>query len=221
MQIHPQLHAFLWDSVTANNCNTYLIDGPARVLIDPGHMAHFNHVRQGLANLGLDLPDIDLILCTHAHPDHIEAVQLFKDLPTLTAIHNRDWTLAKQMEEQINSLLNLNLEDFAPDFFLTDGDLEVKGMHFKVIYSPGHSPGSVAFYWPGAEALITGDVLFAGGVGRTDLPGGNGHQLKESILALSEIAAASLLPGHGPLIQGKSDVRMNFKQLQQVWFQYI
>jgi glyoxylase-like metal-dependent hydrolase (beta-lactamase superfamily II) len=221
MQITPRLHAFLWDSMTANNCNTYFIDGPTRILIDPGHTAHFDHVLHGLDQLGVDLADIGLIICTHAHPDHIEAVQLFKDLQALTAIHVQDWSLAKQMEEQIHSLLKLNLDDFAPDFFLSDGELHIEDLVLKVIHSPGHSPGSIALYWPEEEALITGDVLFEEGVGRTDLPGGNGKQLKESIDALSQLNVATLLPGHGPLIQGKNNVKLNFKQLQQVWFQYI
>jgi glyoxylase-like metal-dependent hydrolase (beta-lactamase superfamily II) len=125
------------------------------------------------------------------------------------------------MEEQINSLLNLNLEDFAPDFFLAEGNLQVDKLALEIIHTPGHSPGSVAIFWPEEEVLFTGDVLFAEGVGRTDLPGGNGHQLKESIVTLSKRDSTAVLPGHGPLIQGKADVRMNFKQLQQVWFQYV
>jgi len=71
MRICHQLHAFLWKSMTVNNCNTYFIDGPTRILIDPGHVAQFDHVVHGLKELGLTPKDIDLIICTHAHPDHI------------------------------------------------------------------------------------------------------------------------------------------------------
>jgi glyoxylase-like metal-dependent hydrolase (beta-lactamase superfamily II) len=78
MKIANNLHAFIWQSMTANNCNAYFIDGPTRVLIDPGHRALFEHVERGLGDLGLKTDDIDLIVCTHAHPDHLEAVQLFK-----------------------------------------------------------------------------------------------------------------------------------------------
>ncbi|MBW2158037.1 MAG: MBL fold metallo-hydrolase, partial [Deltaproteobacteria bacterium] len=73
----------MWESMSANNCNTYLIDGPTRILIDPGHRHLFDHVNQGLMELNLTLEDIGLIICTHAHPDHMEAVQLFNKIPTL------------------------------------------------------------------------------------------------------------------------------------------
>ena len=83
MKLTENLHAFIWQSMTTNNCNAYLIDGPKRVLIDPGHRALFDHVQMGLKQLQLTIDDIDLIICTHAHPDHLEAVPLFRDKPAL------------------------------------------------------------------------------------------------------------------------------------------
>ena len=62
MQIVNNLHAFVWQSPTANNCNAYFIDGPCRVLIDPGHRALFEHVDLGLKELGLNTDDIDLVV---------------------------------------------------------------------------------------------------------------------------------------------------------------
>ena len=76
MKITNNLHAFVWESMTTNNCNSYLIGGSARVLIDPGHSRLFDHVELGLKELGLTTSDIGLVICTHAHPDHIEGVQL-------------------------------------------------------------------------------------------------------------------------------------------------
>ena len=81
MQITNNLHAFIWDSMTVNNCCTYLIDGPKPILIDPGHAHLFGHVESGLDKLGLAIEDIGLVVCTHGHPDHIEAVQLFQETP--------------------------------------------------------------------------------------------------------------------------------------------
>jgi len=75
------------------------------------------------------------------------------------------------------------------DFYLGEGDLEVGEHRFQILHTPGHSPGSVSVYWPERKALFTGDVLFPGGLGRTDLPGGNGAQLKESIRRLAELDA--------------------------------
>ena len=76
MELTPNLHAFLWTMAGANNCNTYLIRAKEKtILIDPGHMAHFDHVRKDLQRIGLSLEKIDLVIGTHAHPDHIEAVR--------------------------------------------------------------------------------------------------------------------------------------------------
>ena len=98
MQITTNVHAFIWQSTTANNCNSYLIDGPTRVLIDPGHSALFDHVRQGLMELGLTLDDIGLIIGTHGHPDHMEAAELFKEKTALVTLHKQDWLFLKVME---------------------------------------------------------------------------------------------------------------------------
>ena len=62
MKIVNNLHAFIWQSLTTNNCNAFFIDGPTRVLIDPGHRALFEHVEGGLRDLGLKTDDIDLII---------------------------------------------------------------------------------------------------------------------------------------------------------------
>ena len=81
MNVFNNLHAFVWQSMTANNCNTYLIDGPSRVLIDPGHSRLFDHVAGGLRQLELVIKDIDVLICTHAHPDHIETGSRVDDAP--------------------------------------------------------------------------------------------------------------------------------------------
>ncbi|MDM8522901.1 MBL fold metallo-hydrolase [Desulfococcaceae bacterium HSG8] len=206
--------------MTKNNCNTYLIDGPTRVLIDPGHADLFDHVHKNLSELGIGLEDIGVVICTHAHPDHIEAVQLFDDEPALTAIHETDWQMIESMDEYVRAF-GIRPEMIAPDFFLKEGELSINGIDFKIIHTPGHSPGSVSLYWPEQKALFTGDVVFREGLGRTDLPGGNGSILKESITRLSELDAEWILPGHGDIISGADDVRGNFDQLKQFWFGYI
>jgi glyoxylase-like metal-dependent hydrolase (beta-lactamase superfamily II) len=104
---------------------------------------------------------------------------------------------------------------------LGSGDLNVKGIELKVVPSPGHSPGSVALYWPARKALFSGDVLFRDGLGRTDLPGGNGAILKQSIKQLESLDSEWLLPGHGEILQGAAGVRSNFKKVEEFWFNYI
>lgn len=217
IQIHDHLYAFIWESMTVNNCNTYLIDGPTRILIDPGHERLFEHVEKGLKSLGLGMDDIGLVICTHAHPDHIEAVKFFKNTPALFAIHEEEWKLIQSVEKYFN----IDIHSFSPNFFLKQGELNVKGLDFHVIHTPGHSPGSISLYWPDVKALFTGDVIFKEALGRTDLPGGNGATLKQSITQLSELGAEFLLSGHGDVVSGEDEVRKNFDHVMRVWFNYI
>ncbi len=88
----------------------------------------------------------------------------------------------------------------------------------QVIHTPGHSPGSVSLYWHEKKALFTGDVVFKQGVGRTDLPGGNGEILKESIKRLSHLDVEEMLPGHGEIVSGGELVKTNFQEIERLWF---
>lgn len=220
MQIVTDIHAFTWESMVANNCNSYFIDGPTRILIDPGHIQHFDHVRKGLENLDTKLEGIDLIICTHAHPDHIEAVRLFKAAPALITIHEKEWQFLKGMENHITAM-GISLDSFSPDFFLKEGDLAVNGIDLKIFHTPGHSPGGISLYWPKHKALFTGDLIFKDGIGRTDLPGGDGALLKASIKRLADLDVEWVLPGHGAIVSGENEVKSNFDHIQRYWFAYI
>ena len=222
MELSPNLHAFLWSSPQTNNCNTYLIRSPEKtILIDPGHAPYFDHVRQNLDQLGLSLEAIDLILCTHAHPDHIEAVHLFKGTSALFALHLAEWRFAQELAPRLNASMPVNLADYAPDFFLSEGDLNVGDIHLEIHHTPGHSPGAVCLYWPKEKALFTGDLIFKNGLGRTDLPGGNGAQLKESIQRMAGLDAEWLLSGHGDVLSGAAVIKANFAQVERNWFGYL
>lgn len=222
MELTPNLHAFLWTSSHANNCNSYLIRSPEKhILIDPGHAAYFDHVRQGLRQLGLTTADIDLVVCTHAHPDHIEAVRLLDGAQTLFALHAAEWRMVQEMAPYLKAAMDLDPAQFAPDLFLTEGALQVGDIGMEIYHTPGHAPGALTLYWPMEKALITGDLIFKGGLGRTDLPGGDGGQLKESIRRMGALDAAWLLSGHGDVVSGAEAVKANFSQVAQAWFGYL
>ncbi len=222
MQLAPNLHAFLWDSISANNCNTYLITaGGKNILIDPGHAPYFDHVRRGLSEIGLAVKDIDLIICTHAHPDHIEAVPLFSGTQALFAIHAADWNLIRDMARYEGASMTKYLTSVSPDFFLKEGELKVGNVTLEVFHTPGHSPGSVTLFWRATGALFTGDLIFKDGLGRTDVPGGNGSELKASIRRMADLPAEWLLSGHGQVVSGASQVKANFEQVERAWFGYV
>ena len=222
MELTSGLHAFLWTSPGANNCNTYLVHSTTKnILIDPGHAAHFDHVSRALQQQALSVDDIDLIICTHAHPDHLEAVSLFRDTPALFTLHSAEWRLVVDMAAYLRSAMNFDPDKYAPDFFLKAGELKVGDIELTVLHTPGHSPGSISLHWPAGGALFTGDVIFNNGLGRTDLPGGDGEQLKNSIRKLSAVNARWLLSGHGEPVAGADAVKANFEQVEQMWVPYI
>lgn len=219
MKIVDGLHGFMWDSLEENNCNTYFIDGPARVLIDPGHLHLFVHVESRLRQLGLTVGDIDLVIATHAHPDHLEAVRAFNGTRALFAMHEEDWLLMKERGSYLGAALDLDA--YTPAFFLREGVLDIKGLKFRIIHTPGHSPGSISLFWEKEKALFSGDVIFRDGLGRTDLPGGDSETLKQSIRNLSNLDVEWLLPGHGNAVAGAAKVRANFDRVEEFWFRYL
>ena len=222
MELTPSLHAFLWTSTGANNCNTFLIRSAKKnILVDPGHAPYFEHVRQGLRLLDLALDDIDLVIGTHAHPDHIEAVRLFTRPPALFALHADEWQLVEEAAPHLRAVLNFDPEGLTPDFFLAEGNLQVGDIELQVFHTPGHAPGAITLYWPQEKALLTGDLIFKGGLGRTDLPGGDGGKLKASIRQMAALEADWLLYGHGDVIRGSEAVRENFAGVERTWFDYI
>ena len=222
MELTPNLHAFLWTSPGANNCNSYLLRSAEKtILVDPGHSAYFDHVNRGMERLGLSPEDIDLVIGTHAHPDHIEAVERFADYESLFSLHAAEWQLVETMAPILKPSMDVDLSRLAPNFFLEEGNLTVGDIALEVYHTPGHSPGAVTLYWPQEKALFTGDLIFKGGLGRTDLPGGDGRQLKESIRRVGALDAAWLLSGHGDVVSGGEAVKENFSQVERAWFGYV
>lgn len=213
MEIAKDLHAFVWTGARANNANTYLITGSKKILIDPGHLQLFDHVKAGLARLDLTPNDMDCVLITHAHADHIEAAGTLRN-PTLLA-------MSREARDFLQTHGGRRANRLEPDFFLAEGDLRIGDTTIEVIATPGHSPGSLCFYWPDRRALFTGDVIFSQSIGRTDLPGGSGRLLKKSIQRLSTLDVDCLLPGHGAPVVEPDAVRENFRLVAEKWFSYL
>jgi glyoxylase-like metal-dependent hydrolase (beta-lactamase superfamily II) len=180
----------------AENC--YLVaDTRTReaVIVDPGE-----EPAMFLAELDTRAWSLKGIWLTHAHIDHvlgIPAVRARHDVPIL--LHPEDRSLYQHADRQAE-WFGIRLEPLPdPDHSLTHGEtVAVGGFDFDVRHTPGHSPGSVSFV--GQGVVLSGDALFAGSIGRTDLPGGDLATLLLSIqrqlLTLPD--STEVLSGHGP-----------------------
>ncbi len=145
------------------------------------------------------------VIDTHSHIDHVAANRAVKEryrAPLL--IHRRDAPGLCEPDLNLSSLGLGRLDSPPADRELDDGDeIRIGSLSLKVIATPGHSPGSISLLWarePGPAVIFTGDTLFAGGVGRTDFPGGSLEDLVASIrdrlLVFPDDTV--ILPGHGP-----------------------
>jgi hydroxyacylglutathione hydrolase len=219
MEVTNRIFAFPWLDLTVNNCNTYFLHGQKRILVDPGHHHLFQSVEDHLSHLSLSVQDIDVVIITHAHPDHMESAQRFIETNALVAMHQLDMEFVREMTPHYTAAFENR--GFEPHIMLQEGDLQIGDIGLQVLHTPGHSPGSICLYWAEEKALITGDLIFNQGIGRTDLPGGNGHALKESIKKASALDVEILLPGHGDFIRGRDAVRKNFEDVESFWFAYI
>jgi glyoxylase-like metal-dependent hydrolase (beta-lactamase superfamily II) len=213
MKILDGLYGFIWQSASENNCNSFFVDGAKKILIDPGHRHLFQHVKRGLAQIETTPEQIDVVLVTHGHPDHLEMVGSFGP--------STRWAMSRIDYEFVMKYIGSHMEFPAPAFFLQEGDLVIGDKTFRVILTPGHSPGSICLYWPERKVLFTGDVVFSQSIGRTDLPGGSGKQLKESISRLAELDVEVLCPGHGDVVAGRENVKKNFKLIKDFWFNQL
>ena len=213
MKILDGLYGFIWQSASENNCNSFFIEGSKKILIDPGHRHLFRHVQRGLEQIGSTPEQIDVVLVTHGHPDHLEMVGSFGP--------STQWAMSRVDYDFVMKYIGSPAEFPKPAFFLQEGELTIGDKTFVAILTPGHSPGSVCLYWPEKKTLFTGDVVFSQSIGRTDLPGGSGKQLKESITRIAELDVEVLCPGHGDVVAGRESVKKNFKTIKDFWFNYL
>jgi len=187
-------------SVGPLQCNCSILGDEASreaIVVDPG--ADIPAIQAVLKRHGLTVKQI---VITHAHIDHIAGAQQLKRLTGAPILYNQnDLPLVKMMDVQASWLGMAIPEVLPPDASLNDGQtVAVEGISGTVIHTPGHTQGSSCLYLPEHSLLLAGDTLFAGSVGRTDLPGGDTKQLIRSIqdrlLVLPD--EVNVVPGHGP-----------------------
>ena len=189
--------------------NAYIVEEPSSkkaVVVDPGD--------DGDALLG-ELRDrglsVEKILLTHGHFDHVGAVRLLRE-KTGAAVHLHGDDAGRMATARRQGLLfGLSVDDPPPpDVIVADGDrIAFEGREFLVLHTPGHTPGCVSFLI--GKMAFVGDLIFAGSIGRTDLPGGSHERLlasvREKIFVLPDDTV--LFPGHGPSTTVGEEKRSN------------
>jgi len=179
------------------NCFIFRQDGSDRgVIVDPGEEAP--RLLSALSELGIT--NLEAILLTHTHFDHIGAVA-----PIAKATGAPVWCPKIELPVLADINAFVPWPEFGPfesweaEHSIEGGErLDLAGFEIDVIFTPGHSPGHVTFSIPSQQVLFSGDVLFQGSVGRTDLPGGDWPTLLESIRTLVDANPAETVvyPGH-------------------------
>ena len=178
--------------------NCYLVWGSAKqaLVFDPGHDAET--IIGCIREHGLE---IAAYVLTHAHYDHINALADLHDrFPAPILVHSKDWAWAFSERNQGEPYYPVPRKPESAEVLFLENktDWEIEDLRFHVIETPGHTPGGCALFFPAANILIAGDTLFKGSCGRTDLPGGNPSQLKESLNKLKQLSdEVRVFPGHG------------------------
>jgi glyoxylase-like metal-dependent hydrolase (beta-lactamase superfamily II) len=192
------IHEILPVGMLQCNCSI-LGDETSReaIVVDPG-----DDIPSIMAVVQRHRLTVKQILITHAHIDHIAGAARLKRLTGAPILYNpRDLPLVKMMDVQAGWLGITTPEVHPPDDTLEDGRvIAISGISGSIFHTPGHTQGSVCLHLPTQNLLLAGDTLFAGSVGRTDLPGGDGptliRSIHEKLLPLPDTTI--VVPGHGP-----------------------
>jgi len=181
--------------------NIYLIIDEVIALIDAGTGQKFEEVKRNLKKFDLKPSDIELIINTHCHYDHVGGDRDFVQAAGCkVAIHELEAGLLRKADQVITIAEDFGrrLEPLEVARELHGGDrVKLGELTLEVLHTPGHTRGSICMYERKQKILFSGDTFFCGGIGRTDLPTGDGEALARSLHELAKLEVDRLYPGHG------------------------
>jgi glyoxylase-like metal-dependent hydrolase (beta-lactamase superfamily II) len=204
------IHEILPVGVLQCNCSIFGDETTRHALvIDPGDEIH--RILEVLQRHSLT---VTAIVITHAHIDHIGGAQKLKLATGAPVYMNlQDTELQAMLDVQATWLGMRTPEAVAIDAPLKDGDkLLIGATEVHVLHTPGHTPGSICLWMPAERKLVAGDTLFRDSIGRTDLPGGDGRQILQSIhdQLLPLPGDTEVFPGHGESTTIAREKRSNY-----------
>ncbi len=221
MQIHKSIAFIPGQDEMIPDSHTYVIGLPSSndlSLIDPGLMGKGRYKIEAIKSDGIDPSAIKRVIMTHTHLDHIGCLsEILEWIPQAELwVHREEAVSLEQGDErtvygmemfksmcQAQYGINPGAFRFQVDRKLEGGaSLEIGGMTWDVVHIPGHSSGSIALFNADGKILIPGDTVYADyAIGRFDLHGAGGPQLRDSLKSLSEMDVSMLLPGHNRIME--------------------
>ncbi len=204
-QIEKDIHLIQLGGLESN---IYLIK--KKVLIDTGLGYHKKMLADAFDSLDMKFTDIERIIFTHAHYDHIGGKDMFTNAKT--AIHKDDAKILENGDstKSCASAFGKTLKPKKTDLTLNDNDIiRIDNIKLDVIHTPGHTEGSICLHDESSKILFTGDTVFSNTIGRTDLPGSNTEEMMKSLEKLKSLEISKILPGHGSIIEKDAETQIN------------
>jgi hydroxyacylglutathione hydrolase len=204
------IHEILPVGMLACNCSVFGDEQTREaIVVDPGD--DIARVLEVVARHGLT---VKAIVITHAHIDHIGGAAKLKQATGAPVYMNENDAALQAMMDMQAAWLGVRTPDSVEiDTAAKDGDrLDIGATGFLVLHTPGHTQGSISLWIPSEKKLVAGDTLFRDSIGRTDLPGGDGRQILQSIheklLTLPEETV--VIPGHGEITSIGREKEFNY-----------
>jgi glyoxylase-like metal-dependent hydrolase (beta-lactamase superfamily II) len=194
--------------------NTVVLKGRKLVLIDPGIQDRLSDLMERMATDGLNPVDVEYIILTHSHPDHLEAAPDFAEKFGSRLVISR---IEYEFMKDSAKVFFANYQFPGPEVIFElqeEGTLAASGLELKIFLTPGHSPGSISILWPKGKLLLTGDLYFPGTIGAINLYGGNPGAMYKSVSRLRDLGGVEMvLCGHGPAIIDRDMIIQNYRAL--------